>query len=396
MSSAKRIIKSMTALFFGMGFLFAGNALIISSIGVILKHNGASSFAVGVVSACFFIGAMCGTIFSQKIISRIGHIRSFGLFGAIFGISAMLHSLSENLIFWAFLRFLIGICYYSLLMIIESWLNEKAKNAVRSRILAFYELVFYLSFGVGILIIAFDLSPHNVFIVSAALILFSSLPLNLIRIKEPLLPKASEVSIPKVFDIAPLAIMTSFVAGLLINGFFSMASLFILLQNYDAKVVSYFMFCAIMGGFIAQMFIGVISDKMGRKIAIMLCASIGFVTMLCYAFFTPHLYLQYILAIFLGMGIFCLYALALARANDMLQDKSRAVELGRGVLFCYSLGSLLAPLILGVLMEHYGFRGFVWFYVILLGALILFAINKPNILNKKFKKNLGNAVIFND
>uniref|UniRef100_UPI0013C2A9F8 MFS transporter n=1 Tax=Klebsiella pneumoniae TaxID=573 RepID=UPI0013C2A9F8 len=146
-------------------------------------------------------------------------------------------------------------------------------------------LVFYLSFGVGILIIAFDLSPHNVFIVSAALILFSSLPLNLIRIKEPLLPKASEVSISKVFDIAPLVIMTSFVAGLLINGFFSMASLFILLQNYDAKVVSYFMFCAIMGGFIAQMFIGVISDKMGRKIAIMLCASIGFVTMLCYAFF---------------------------------------------------------------------------------------------------------------
>lgn len=156
------------------------------------------------------------------------------------------------------------------------------------------------------------------------------------------------------------------------------------------------MFCAIMGGFIAQMFIGVISDKMGRKIAIMLCASIGFVTMLCYAFFTPHLYLQYVLAIFLGMGIFCLYALALARANDMLQDKGRAVELGRGVLFCYSLGSLLAPLILGVLMEHYGFRGFVWFYVILLGTLILFAINKPNILNKKFKKNLGNAVIFND
>ena len=68
MSSAKRIIKSMTALFFGMGFLFAGNALIISSIGVILKHNGASSFAVGVVSACFFIGALCvGRFFRKKL-----------------------------------------------------------------------------------------------------------------------------------------------------------------------------------------------------------------------------------------------------------------------------------------------------------------------------------------
>lgn len=386
----------MTALFAGMCFLFAGNALIISSIGVIMKNNGVSSLAVGIVSSCFFIGAMCGTIFSQKIISRIGHIRSFGLFAAGFGIATMLHALSDNLIFWAVLRFFIGICYYSLLMIIESWLNEKAKNSVRSRILAFYEIVFYLSFGLGILIIALNLNQQAVFIISASLILFSSLPLNLIKIKEPLLPKAEKICIPKIFDIAPLAIVTSFIAGMLINGFFAMSSLFILLQNFDAKAVSYFMFCAMMGGFIAQMFIGTISDKMGRKIAIIMCASIGFITMIIFVFLTLNIYLQYLLAVFLGIGIFCLYALALARANDMLQDKNKIVELGRGVLFCYSLGSLIAPLILGILMEHFSYKGFVWFYIVLLGILILFAINKPNILNKKFKKNLGNAVIFND
>ncbi|EPU8948715.1 MFS transporter, partial [Campylobacter jejuni] len=55
--SPKKIIKSMTALFAGMAFLFAGNALIVSSIGVILKENGESSLAVGVVSSCFFVGA---------------------------------------------------------------------------------------------------------------------------------------------------------------------------------------------------------------------------------------------------------------------------------------------------------------------------------------------------
>lgn len=52
-SMSPKIIKSMTALFAGMAFLFAGNALIVSSIGVILKENGESSLAVGVVSSCF-------------------------------------------------------------------------------------------------------------------------------------------------------------------------------------------------------------------------------------------------------------------------------------------------------------------------------------------------------
>lgn len=394
--SPKKIIKSMTALFASMAFLFAGNALIVSSIGVILKEKGESSLAVGFISSCFFIGAMLGTISAHKIISRIGHIRSFGLFGSIFGISAMLHTISESLIFWAILRLIMGICYYGLLMVIESWLNEKSKNAIRSRILGFYEIVFYLSFGVGILIIYLDLSNHNIFILSAALILFSSLPLNLIKIKEPMLPTPSPISIPKIFNIAPLAIATSFIAGMLINGFFSMSSVFILLQGFDAKVVSYFIFCGILGGFFAQTIIGTISDKMGRKFAIITCASIAFFTMLLFAFFKLHLYFQYFLAILLGVGIFCLYALALARANDILDDKSKSVELGRGVLFCYSLGSLFGPLILGFLMEYFQIKGFVYFYIFCLGFLILFAINKPNILSKKFKKKPGNMVIFDD
>ncbi|HED0635383.1 TPA: MFS transporter [Campylobacter jejuni] len=394
--SPKKIIKSMTALFAGMAFLFAGNALIVSSIGVILKENGESSLAVGVVSSCFFVGALIGTISAHKIISRIGHIRSFGLFGAIFGISAMLHTVSENLIFWAVLRFFIGICYYGLLMVIESWLNEKSKNAIRSRILGFYEIVFYLAFGIGVLIIALNLSKHSVFILSATLILLSSLPLNLIKIKEPVLPASSPISIPKIFDIAPLAIITSFIAGMLINGFFSMASLFILLQGFDTKAVSYFIFCGVLGGFIAQTIIGTISDKLGRKFAIITCASIGFITMLIFIFFKLHLYMQYFLGITLGIGIFCLYALALARANDVLVSKNKGVELGRGVLFCYSLGSLFGPLVLGFLMQYFEIKGFLWFYIISLAFLILFAINKPNILNKKFKKKPGNMVIFDD
>ena len=394
--SAKRIIRSMTSLFLSMSFLFAGNALIVSSIGVILKENTQSSLAVGIVSSCFFIGALVGTISTHKIVSRIGHIRSFGLFGAVFGISTMLHLLNENLFFWAFLRFLIGVCYYGLLMIIESWLNEKTKNAVRSRVLSFYEVVFFLSFGLGLLIIALDLDKQSIFIVSASLILFSSLPLNLIKIKEPKLPNSSKISIPKIFDLAPLAIVTSFVAGMLMNGFFSMASLFMLLQDFTSKEVSYFMFCAMFGGFVAQAFIGIVSDKLGRKFAIICCCVIGFITMLCFAFLNPNLHFQYILAFFLGMGIMCLYALALARANDVLEEKNEAVELGRGVLFCYSLGSLFAPLILGVLMQNFGPNGFTWFYLFILGFLIFFALNKPNILNKKFKKRPGTMVMLDD
>lgn len=376
MISSKRTIKSLTALFVAMAFMFAGNALVVSSVGVILKQREISEIAIGVINAFFFLGAAFSTISAHKIITRIGHIRAFGICSAIFSICIILHSLSANLALWVALRFLLGYVYYGLLMIIESWLNEKSKNAVRSRVLSFYEVVFYLSFGAGILLMGLDFAPHTLFMIATCLIMFSSLPLNLLRINEPPLPAKMPISIPKVFNIAPLALVGSFVGGMLMNGFFSMASVFALLKGFSVSEVSFFMFSAMFGGFIGQIMIGVISDKFGRKIAIMLVAFVAFVGSLGFLA-SLSVWQSCTFGVVLGAGIFCIYALSLARANDMLKDKSKSIEISRTVLFCYSLGSLIAPLVLGILMQSFGDSGFAWFYIANSAFLIIFAINKP-------------------
>jgi len=77
----------MFALFVGIAFLFVGNGLIISSAGGELKKMGADELQTGLVIATYFIGAMAGTIFSHRIVSRVGYIRSFGIFASLFGIA---------------------------------------------------------------------------------------------------------------------------------------------------------------------------------------------------------------------------------------------------------------------------------------------------------------------
>lgn len=397
MLSSKRTIRSLTALFFGMTFVFIGSALTVNSIAIILKHNDVSNFYIGIIGSCYFLGAMVSTISAHRIVSKVGHIRSFGIFAIIFGIATMLHSLNSNLYFWMVLRFLLGFCYYALLMVIESWLNEKAKNAIRSRVIAFYEVVFYSSSGFGILLMSFDFPSNTVFILSASFIMFASIPLFLIRIKEPILPQKTKISIPKVFDIVPLALVTSFIAGMLLNGFFSMASLFILIQGFGAKEASIFIFCTMLGGFISQLFIGTLSDKISRKFAIILCAFTALSAMLCILLLSYNIYLKYFFGFLLGMGMCCLYALSLARANDMLDDSSKRVELGRAVLFTYSFGALFAPAVLGTLMYYFQAYGFMYFYIVLLTVLIAFAIDKPKFKNlTKFKRKPGNMVMLDD
>lgn len=376
MISSKRTIKSLTALFVAMAFMFVGNMLVVSSVGVILKQNGTSTLAIGIVNAFFFLGAAFSTISAHRIIAQIGHIRAFGIYISLFAMGTILHNISANLGLWIVLRFALGVAYYGILMILESWINEKAKNAVRSRVISVYEIVSYMSFGVGILLMGLDFAPHTIFILAASLMLFAPLPLNLLRINEPPLPQKTPISIPKVREIAQLALVGSIIGGMLMNGFFSMASVFALLQGFSVDKVSYFMFSAMFGGFVGQSLIGTISDRFGRKIAIMIVA---FVALVGSVGFLANLGIIGACAfgVVLGAGIFCIYALSLARANDMLKDKSKSVEISRAVLFCYSLGSLIAPLALGILMQGFGVAGFVWFYIANLAFLIIFAVNKP-------------------
>ena len=372
-------IKSMFALFVGIAFLFVGNGLIISSAGGELKKAGADELTTGFVLATYFIGAMSATILSHRIVSKVGHIRSFGIFASLFGITVMFHALSSNLYFWAFLRCCLGFCHYSILVVVESWLNARARNEIRSRVLAFYEIVFYLAFGLGILIMGLNLSTLQIFLISAAFILLSSVPLNLIRIKQPPIPEKKSVSLPKVFTLVPLALITGVIAGILMNGFFSMASIYMLSQGYGAKEASYFMTSAMIGGFVAHSLIGSFSDKFGRRPALILCCCVSFAASAIFLSLDLNIYLKYFLSFFIGAGCFCLYALALARANDEVRQKGDGIEVGRAILFCYSFGSLLSSIVMGLAMKFLGSDGFMWVNAVLLGFLIIYAFTQKTV-----------------
>ena len=160
-----------------------------------------------------------------------------------------------------------------------------------------------------------------------------------------------------------------------------MASVYILLQGYGAREVSFFMTVAMAGGFIAHSLIGGFSDKFGRRPAIMCCAGVSLFAAICFLALKPSIYAQYVLSFFLGSGAFCLYALSLARANDVLnlKQKNQGIEVGRAVLFSYSFGSLLSSVIMGASMQILGFDGFMWVYVALLAFLIAFCFTQKTV-----------------
>ena len=347
-------LSPVSSLFFAIAFLAIGYGMILTFVGVYLKELGLNDAIIGLINASFFLGAIGSSIFSQKIISSVGHIRSFATFASLMVISFLTQALFFNEYLWAFLRFVSGFAFYALLIIIESWLNEKSSQKHRGKILAIYTIIFYLATALGqvFLNIKGD-TTYIIFILGSVLILFSVLFISMTKIKEPILKPFEKYSFPKLYSVVPLALTGSFIGGFFVGGFFTMVPIYLMQKYSSIETVSLFMACSIIGGLISQWPIGILSDKYGRRKIIAYSGFYIFFISLLFLF--SHLLDNYIyfLGIFLGFSIFSIYPLSLARANDVVDENKDIVEISRALLFAYGLGSFIAPIILGIGLFYY-------------------------------------------
>lgn len=374
---ADKLSHRFYALFASVFFLFAGFGLFLNSAGVKLAQMGVDNMAIGALNAAFFAGAAFSAVAAHRIVSRVGHIRSFSVFGAIFAMAALLHLMTENLTIWGVLRVMLGFCYYSMLMVAESWFAEQSPQNKRARVLAIYNLTYYFAFTLGILLLSLNLSSDNVFVLGTLLVMTAMLPVSLTKMNAPQVPPRQKINVPRVFAVAPLAFVTAFISGILVNGLFTMASVFLLQQSFSLQQISAYLTSAMVGGFLVQLPLAKLSDKYGRRNAI-LCSGVAAslsalagIGLMISGNTNPIWHNA--VAFMFGCSMFGLYALSIARANDRLPKNMNTVEVSRSLLFCFGLGSLVAPLLLGVVTQFAPNYGFYGFYALMAAGLAAFA-----------------------
>ncbi|TLP35741.1 MFS transporter [Arcobacter arenosus] len=378
--SLKKIIFPISSMFFAIAFLAIGYGMILTFIGVYLKEMGISSSIIGLINGSFFLGAVLSSIFSQKIISTVGHIRSFAAFTSLMVITFLIHSLFFDVTLWIVLRIISGFSFYALLIIIESWLNEKSNEEDRSKILAIYTIIFYLSTAIGQLFLNIDEDfKQSIFTIGSVLVLVSVIFISLTKIKEPILKPFERYSFPKIYSVVPLATVGSFISGYFVGGFFAMLPVYILLKSDSVETVSFFMIIGLIGGLISQWPIGLLSDKYGRRKLISITAFITAITSILFILFSQTNEYLNILGFLLGLTIFAMYPLSVARANDVVDENKDVIEISRTLLFTYGIGSFVAPLLIGFGISYFNPNFLFISYTILGLFLSFYALTKDKI-----------------
>jgi len=366
---------SCWALFLGFASMVVGHGLLGSLLGVRLKVAGYDTGVSGLVMAGFYVGIVAAGLLAPRLIGRVGHIRVFAAMGAICSAVALLHSLWVEPVFWFLLRATIGFAATTMYIVVESWVNDRARNEFRGRMLSIYMLVWLSCMTGGFYLIAvIESGSALAFLIVAICFGLSVVPLALATGAAPDYAAPVPISIRRLWQASPLGTLGAVFIGLVHGTLVGMASVYAASAGFANDRVGIITAAIFAGGLVLQMPIGRLSDRRDRRLVLagvsLLAAGVAVAALLLgrVSFWGE----VGAIAIFGGLCL-PLYTLVLAVANDRLTQREM-VGASATLYLLLGLGAAVGPPIAGFLMQIDAAAGFYLYMAALLVMLALFAL----------------------
>ena len=344
--------------------------LSIPLLAVLLEQQGVSTVMNGLNAAALYIGMVLISPWLEIPLRRIGY-RSTILVGMVLlTIATALIPLFSHLIVWFFLRMLMGIGDSSLHYSSQMWVTKIASPKTRGRDLSMYGLAYGVGFSVGPL--GLNLLPLGIWVpFGTLLVLYIVAFVLLARIKNEFPDKIVQTEKKQnkyatVLRVGWLALIPSFLYGFMetsLNGSFPV---YALRTGLSIEWVSLILPSFVVGSIILQMPLGSLSDRIGRKQVMLVCAIVGGIAFFLFPLSGENVYIMMLLLAIAGAAVGSFYSLGLAYSADLL-PASMVPTAGIIAGINFGVASILAPNVNGVLMQVWEPWTIFW----LMGALLI-------------------------
>lgn len=356
------------SILFSVALLLLGNGLINTLLALKGAGEGFSSMVLGAIMSAYFVGFVCGTWVSARLIKRMGHIRTFAFCAAICASVALLHLIFVDPWAWLALRFIYGLSYITLVTVIESWLNSQAASHERGKVFAIYMVVNLGALAAAQQILRLDNdNGFLLFALVSILICWALLPITMTRRPQPVMPDRPRSSLLALLRFAPLAVASAALSGLAMGAFWGLAPVYANGLGFDAGGVGLVMSMTILGGALLQVPIGRYSDRHDRPKVMTRVVWLAVLVAAVMPLFPAQSALLVLFFIWGGLA-FSLYPLAVAQLIDQLQPEE-VVAGSSDMLVLHGAGCAVAPLLAGALMNLLGPSGLPVYIALVLAIL---------------------------
>ncbi|MFY9976363.1 MAG: MFS transporter [Chromatiaceae bacterium] len=255
----------------GLGLILVGIGLLGTLLGVQATLASFGDLEIGLIMAGYYAGYIAGTVLAPRLIRNVGHIRCFAAFAALASAATLGFGLLVNPYAWLGLRVLNGVCVVGLYMVVESWINEQTTGPGRGRVFALYMMSTLVALALGqTLLLAGDSSSLTLFAFAAVLISLGVIPVAVTRVTEPRIDVSMRVRLPQLLRASPLGVMGALSAGTVNGAFWGMAPVFGQRLPLEEPQIVQLMSATIIGGALLQWPIGHLSDRLDRRIVLIL------------------------------------------------------------------------------------------------------------------------------
>jgi MFS family permease len=383
-----KVIKNSWALFTGIGIMMIAHGLQGNLMGIRSVIEEFNFIATGTMMSGYYVGFFLGSHIAPKLVSRVGHIRVFAAFASMASLSILIIAAYVNPIVWTFARFITGMSVVSCFIVAESWLNDRANNRTRGKILSSYMFITYIGLATGMLLLNFD-SPENYkpFILVSILLSIALVPILLTKRKAPKFKKISTMKLKDLYKTSPLGVVSSFCTGIIHSVIFTLTAVYAATMNFSIFEISLLLFLITIAGALSQWPIGYLSDLYDRRniiiittitsaifCALIFIASVDALQLMYLAteWGTSKLMFFIFITIYAGASL-SLYPLNLAHTNDFV-PKEKFVAAGGGLQLIFGLGAIGGPIACSIFMNKFGPNSFFIFLLIFHVMIGLFGI----------------------
>ena len=134
MENIRSTYAPLSAIFITNLLAYMASFILLTNVSIKASAAGFSTFVIGLTGAAYFVGYGVGCLISPVLIARVGHTRCFAALSGILASIALLMPLFIDPVVWGIERFFLGLCTAGMLMVVESWLNEKAPADKRGQV----------------------------------------------------------------------------------------------------------------------------------------------------------------------------------------------------------------------------------------------------------------------
>jgi MFS family permease len=358
-----QVFKSAWALLLGMFLLMIGNGLQGSLIGIRGAIEEFSTSELSIITSAYFVGFLFGSRLAPEMIRRVGHIRVFAALGSFISAILILYPTITEPWAWIVLRVLFGFSFSGVYVTAESWLNNASTNQTRGKALSLYMIVQMIGIVTSqALLNVADPAGFVLFVIPSVLVSLSFAPILLAASPTPAFETTKAMSLKELYDVSPTGIVGMFIMGMVFAAQFGMASVYGTEAELSVAQISIFISAIFLGGLVLQYPFGWLSDRMDRRVLILVAAIFGGVASAIGAMFGDRFEAILVAGFLIGGMSNPLYALLIAYTNDYLGTDDMAAASG-GLIFVNGMGAITGPILTGWAMSVSGPSGF-WLYLL--------------------------------